>query len=799
MANMAAVTRDIRFAIRMMTRSPGFTSIAIVVLALGIGATTAIYSIASVALIRPLPFPGADRIVRLWDVQPQIDRTPASFPEFTDWKNQSEAFETMASLYRVDGNLTSSGEPARIRMGRVSGDLFSVLRVQPLIGRNFVPEEDLPGAQRVAILGHQLWTERFAGDKSIIGKTLELNQNTYSIIGVMPAEMGYLSEVEVWVPAAYLDETRSNRGLHFLTVLGRLRPGMRLDQAQANMNTVVAALQKQYSTDHNIMLVSLRDMLYGNTRPALLLFLGAVAFVLLIAWANVANLQLARGAARQREIAIRVALGAGQTRLIRQLLTESVVLSLLGGGLGIMFAVALKPLLVANSPRNVGYIKAASLDTGVLLFTLAVSVVTGIVFGLVPALHASRPDLNQSLKEGGRSSDSQSHGFLRSSLVAAEVALSIVLLAGAGLAIKSFSRLMQVNPGFNPRNVLAMDVRLPGKKYGEGKQVAHFFDQLLEQIKAIPGVELAGITNTLPLSGGSTNGDVNIEGRTYGPNDQPISDKYVVSADYFRAMGIRLIEGRFFSDADTSGTKPVAIVNESMAKRIWPGESPIGKRIQFSWLNNDWQEIVGVAGDVKTEALDATTPLETYVTYRQAPFSEVALVVQTSGNPIDFATAVRTQVLSVDSQQPVYNISTMEQMVSRSVSDRRFTLFVLGLFAGLALVLSAAGVYGVISYWVAQQTHEMGIRMALGANRRDVWLMVLGHSGKIGVAGVVIGLAGAFALTRLMASLLFGVSPTDPAVFAAIPIVLIAIVVLASLVPSFRATRLDPIRALRHE
>src|SRR5262252_4930272 len=513
MANMAAVSRDIRFAIRMMTRTPGFTSIAIVVLALGIGATTAIYSIASVALLRPLPFPAADRIVRLWDVQPQIDRTPASFPEFTDWKNQSEAFETMASLYRVDGNLTSSGEPARIRMGRVSGDLFSVLGVQPLIGRNFVPEEDLPGAQRVAILGHQLWTERFASDKSIIGETLELNQNTCSIIGVMPAEMGFLSEVEVWVPAAYLDETRSNRGLHFLTVLGRLKPGMRLDQAQANMNTVVAALQKQYSTDHNIMLVSLRDMLYVNTRPALLLFLGAVAFVLLIAWANVANLQLARGAARQREIAIRVALGAGQTRLIRQLLTESVVLSLLGGGLGIMFAVALKPLLVANSPRNVGYIKAASLDTGVLLFTLAVSVVTGIVFGLVPALHASRPDLNQSLKEGGRSSDSQSHGFLRSSLVAAEVALSIVLLAGAGLAIKSFSRLMQVNPGFNPRNVLAMDVRLPGKKYGEGKQVAHFFDQLLEQIKAIPGVESAGITNTLPLSGGSTNGDVNIEGR----------------------------------------------------------------------------------------------------------------------------------------------------------------------------------------------------------------------------------------------------------------------------------------------
>jgi putative ABC transport system permease protein len=795
---METVFQDVRYGIRMLVRSPRFAAVSLAVLGLGIGATTAIFSVASVAMFRPLPFPDPARITWIWDVQPQAGRTPLSYPEFTDIRDRNEVFESIAAIQEGGANLTGTGDPVRLNQARVSSDFFNVMGMTPRIGRSFLPEEDTLGGNKVAILSRKLWQQRFGASQDIIGKTIQLDGVEHTIVGVMPNESPFLADVEAWAPLA-ADPKVMLRGLHFLKVVARLKPGATIGQAGANLDTVAAALQKQYSTDHGINVVLLSEYLFGDARPVLLIFLGAVGFVLLIAWANIANLQLVRATARQREIAIRVAVGAGRSRLIRQLLTESVVLSLVGAALGVLLALAGVPLLIAFSPEQTPWVKMARVDPAVLAFALGVSVVTGIVFGLLPALQASKPDLVESLKEGTKSS-AGSQGAMRSLLVTVEIALALVLLVGAGLTLRSFSQLIGIHPGFNPDNVLTMTLNLPASKYKDDRQQAQFYKEVLDRISALPGIESAGIINSLPLSGESTNGDVEIQG--YTPSsaaDSPLSEKYLTSPDYFRTMGIPLLKGRLFTAADSAGAHPVAIINDGMANRFWPGENPIGKQIKFGWLNEDRQEVIGVVGDVKNQSLDATTPLETYLPYSQASLFRMSLVVKTKGDPLTAVATVRGQVLSIDPDQPVYNVNSLSKVVSGSLSERKSVLFVLGLFASLALILAAVGIYGVISYWVGQRTREIGIRMALGATRQTVLGMIVGQGARVILIGVTVGLAAAFALTRLMSGLLFGVSPTDPLVFAAIPGILVMIGLLASYVPAIRATKVDPMAALRYE
>jgi putative ABC transport system permease protein len=795
---METLFQDIRFGIRMLMRSPRFAAIALVVLALGIGATTAIVSLASVALLRPLPFPNPDRLAWLYDVQPQAGETPASFPEFLDFRDRNDVFESVAAFNRTGSNLTGTGDPVRLISVRVTADFFKVLGISPQIGRAFLPEENTLGANKVAILSKSLWQQRFAGATDVLGKPIELDGTNYTIVGVLESKSGFLSDADILVPLPANPATMP-RGLHFLGVVARLKPGVKMQQASANMNTVAEALQKQYSTDHGIKVISLREYLFGDVRPILLVFLGAVAFVLLIAWANVANLQMVRATARQREIAVRVAVGAHRLRLIRQFLTESVLLSAIGGALGIAVAYGGLPMLVAFSPESARWVKEAKVDGQILLFAFAISLLTGAVFGLIPALQGSKPNVSEYLKEGAKSSTG-TQGRVRNILVVSEVALALILLVGAGLTLKSFSRLMNTKAGFNFEKVLSVQVSLPASKYKTDSQQAGFYKDVLERVSALPEVQSASIINSVPLSGQGTNGDVGIEGYTPSSEaDAPLSEKYVTSPDYFRTLGIPLLKGRAFSDSDVAGSRPVIIINEGMANRFWPGEDPIGKRVKFGWLNEDWQDVVGVVGDVKNETLARAVPLETYLCYRQAPLSQMSIMVKTKGEPLSAVSAVRAQILSVDRDQPVYNINTLERVVAGSASTDRSLTFILLLFASLALVLAAVGIYGVISYWVTQRTREIGTRMALGARRSDVLRMVVGQGAKVILVGVGVGLVGAFGLTRLMTSLLFAVSPGDPLVFAAISVILILTGLLASYIPALRATRVDPMTALRYE
>jgi putative ABC transport system permease protein len=808
---METLLQDLRYGIRVLLKNPAFSGVAVLALSLGVGANTAIFSVVNALLIRPLAYRDSERLVRInhWESKSNSE-SAVSPPGFADYRDQSRGFESMSAISLGNSalNFSEQGEPERLQATRVSANFFVTLGVEPALGRAFVPEEDQQGQNRVVVLSDSLWQRRFGGDRDLIGNDIVLSGQSYKVIGVMPASFRFDND-DLWRPLALSPENFApdQRGNEFLKVIGRLKPETRLEQAQAEMDTIAATIMQNNpgfypkESGWGLRVTSLRDEVVGSIRPALLVLLGAVGFVLLIACANVANLLLARAAARQKEIAIRTALGASRGHLIRQLLTESLLLALTGGSLGLLLALWGVRLLINLGGASIPRAQEIGVDGRVLGFTVLVSLMTAILFGLVPAIKASRVDLQGMLKEGGRSSLGSKHRA-RAALVVADVALSLVLLIGAGLLIRSFARLQNVSPGFQAQGLLTMQMSVPAFKYREPYQVKSFYDNAIEQIRALPAVESVGAVSDLPLSGAVHSGSFNIEGRTVPPGeDEPHADLRAATPDYFQAMRIPLLKGRYFTEQDTKEARPVALIDETLAGRYFPDEEPLGKRVEFQSVQGKpvWREIVGVVGRVKHKGLDIEFKDKLYSPHAQVSYSNMFLVVRSATDPLSLATAVRDAVRRVDKDQPVYKVATMEQLISNSLAQRRLSVVLFGVFAGLAMVLAAVGLYGVISYAVTQRTNEIGLRMALGADRTDIFKMVVSQGLMLTLAGVGLGLGCALALTRVMSSLLFGVTPTDPVTFAVVPLVLTGVAVAACFVPARRATKVDPMVALRYE
>ena len=807
---LADFLHDLRYAIRQQRKNPAFTIVAVITLALGIGANTAIFSVVNTILLQPLPYKDPERLVLVWEEnakQGYPTDTPTA-ANFGDWRDQNQLFEGMAAMAPDSFNLTGSGDPERLEGRRVSASFFPLLGVDPHIGRAFTAAEDQPNSGHVVLLSYGLWQRRFGGDAGVVGKTLNLNGAGYTVVGVMPPRFQFPTpDDEVWVPIAFTQEQAADRNSHYLKVLGRLKPGVTLAQAQAEMSTIATRLQQQYpktNTDLGAVITPLHEQIVGDIKPALLILLGAVGLVLLIACANVANLLLARAAVRQKEIAVRVALGARRRRLIRQFLTESVLLSTLGGLVGLAIAYGGLVVLKSFIPENISQARAISIDYKVLGFTLLVSVATGLVFGLAPAIQAVRFNQIETLKEGGRDAATGGSGKrLRSLLVMAEVAISLVLLIGAGLLINSFLRLRNVDPGFRAENLLTMKIVLPEPKYEKWKMRSTFYSDLIQRVQSLPGVKSAAVTTNLPLYSQGNSIGVSIEGKPEPPPGQElIVTTRIISNGYLDTMSIPLLKGRQLTDQDTDNSQNVAVVSETMASRFWPGEEVVGKRVSIGKVRSpeDWIQVIGVAKDVRQFELNDDPKPQMYLTYRQFGFFDAQdLVVKTDVDPASMASAVRKAVWEIDKDQPISNIRTMETILAESIARQRFSMLLLAIFAGVALVLAAVGIYGVMSYSVAQRTHEIGIRMALGAQTMTVLKLAIGYGLKLVLAGIAIGLIAAFALTRVMSTLLFGVTATDPTTFALISLLLIAVAAIASYIPARRATRVNPIIALRYE
>ncbi|HUE83013.1 MAG TPA: ABC transporter permease [Pyrinomonadaceae bacterium] len=809
---MANFWQDLRFGIHLLWKSPGFTLVAVLALALGIGANTFIFSVVNTLLLRPLPFPHSEQLTSILvkDADSGELFSSFSFPNFEDIRDQNQVFTHVAAINMSTTFLRVGDEPERLRGALVSADLFPLLAIEPVIGRTFSREEEQSGTP-VVVLSHQLWQRRFNSDPNIVGQSLLLGSQHATVLGVMPVGFKFPvgeQQVDYWMPliSNIPARARASRGAVYLSLFARLKPGVQLTQAQAEMDLLANQLATQYpgpNTGLNIALVPTHERLVGNLRPALYVLLGAVLLVLLIACANVANLLLARASVRQKEISIRTAIGATRWRIIRQLLTESLLLAILGGIAGVLLATWGIELLRSSPPADLPRVAEIQLDQNVLWFSIGLITLTSLLFGLAPALQASRSDLNQNLKEGTRSAGGGiTQNRIRSLLVVSEIALSLVLLVGAALLFHSLQRLLDVSPGFDSNNVLVADVSVSAAKYPQPSQQSAFFGDALERIEALPGVDAVGAVYPLPLGGTFIAYTFDIEGLPpFPPGEQPVADRRVVSPDYFRAMSIRLQKGRSFNQQDHAQALPVTIVNETLARRFFPGEEAIGKRIIPGEGGQGVAcEIVGVVGDIRHEGLDVEPGPEYYLPYQQTSVSFMTIVTQTTGsNPTVLAGPVRNAIRAVDKDQPVFNIRPMTQLVDESVAQRWFNMALLGSFALLALVLASIGIYGVMSYAVTQRTREIGVRIALGAQSRDVLRLVLSQALVLTFAGLVVGLAGAFALTRFLSTLLYEVKPTDPKVFTTVAIVLGAVAISACLIPARRATKIDPLEALRYE
>jgi len=809
--------QDFRYALRQLRKSPGFTAVAVLTLALGLGANSAIFSVIDAVLLRPLPFHAPSRLVIVKPTEPgRRDDIGVSYPTFLDWRAQNHVFEGLAVFRQDDFTLTRRGEPAHLTGAVVSANLFSMLGVPPAIGRDFTPEEDKPAATgRPIILSHSLWQNRFESDPKVVGQSLVLDGDTFAVVGVMPASFQFpvqRTPVEFWTTIALDSQTvngappmTAQRGAAYLDVIARLKPQVTAATAQTEMARIQDGLNRQYPENRpkGISLVPEADAVVGDMRRGLFVLLGAVGLVLLIACANLSNLLLARAASRHKEISVRTALGATRWMIVRQLLAESLLLAAAGAAAGLALAAWGIKLLTALAPGDLPRITESGLNLQVLIFTASVAVLTSILFGLVPALQSANPELAASLKEGGRSgTETLARGRLRSALVVTEMALAMVLLVGAGLLLRSLVGLGRVDPGFAKDHVMTFGLDLPGR-YGQPQRVA-FYRNLLEQIRATPGVRSASAGFPLPLSADDVKTTFEVEGRPLKKSEYPVTTLHIIDHDYFRTLGIPLLSGRVFNPQDDApGATPVVIISERLAKQVFPGEDPVGRRIKPGISSGTSGEpmrvVVGVVGDVKAEGLGAPSIPESYLSYAQLPFAPMSVVVRTEIAPANLVRTLTAEVQSLDSALPLLHVKTLDEYVDDSIVGTRFETFLLGTFGVLAFVLTAVGLYGVISYTVAQRTREMGIRLALGADRNAILGMVVKSGTLLACSGAVIGLAAAFLLTRLIASLLFGVGPTDPLTFLCVPIALISVAILASYVPARRAARVDPMVALRYE